>query len=166
MVTTTEEAESAELFPQSVQEPLLRFPFSHYLANPCGVGPVAPHLSIHRPINVNETSENVTIMRIISADEPLDVQSRRFVANFQERYSHRRNISSEERLIIDRELHLVFHESRNLIGQIYSTTAIPNCNGIRLQSLGDVAPIVSSTVTVAGCPIITSDDDVLLSLSG
>jgi hypothetical protein len=138
------------------QEPLLRFPFAQFLANPCGIG--SPQVTtatvgraapiIHRS-DVDDTEEQ-TVLRVLSISESIEIQSRRFVSDFEDRYPHRWNITDDERNVIDRELYLVFQEARHLMGQIYSTTAVPNCQGVQLHSLsvGDPLSIWTPGVSV------------------
>jgi len=95
--------------PRDVQEALLGLPFAQYLANPCGIGSTSQSSSR----SVRPTGEST---------EPLDVQSRRFVAAFADRYAHHHNVSNEAHNSIARELHLVFREARHLIHQIHAMT--------------------------------------------
>lgn len=143
-------------------EPLLRFPFIHSLANPCGFAlnstssfPTIQSWLTERQVNHLETTPaplgNLRPVDL-SGESTLAQQSLAFLAPFREilsvpngpRYSGVK-YSSEDQRSLTEELKLVTSEAGHLIRRIYSPSGLHRCGGFHLQSLPQEDFIVSPT---------------------
>ena len=102
------------------QEPLLRFPFATYLANPCGStsisGAISPML---RMTDVPMDRLNLPSMRTLAPGVSIATHSFSFLSNFQDRYVPSLNYTKDDRRAIGQEFFTVLNEARNLVQRIY-----------------------------------------------
>ncbi|XP_057380191.1 uncharacterized protein LOC130702524 [Daphnia carinata] len=143
-------------------EPLLRFPFIHSLANPCGFAlnsnssfPTIQSWLTERHVNHYETTPaplgNLRTLDL-SGESTLAQQSLAFLIPFREvlsapngsRYSGVK-YSSEDQRSLTEELKLVVTEAGHLIRRIYAPSGLHKCGGFQLQSLPQEDLIVSPT---------------------
>lgn len=118
---------------QSV-EPLLRFPFANFLANPCGTMAASPTLNptqpswpgivTERPIsrhvdsNIEEIAQPAPLRPLATDGTSLDEQTLGFLGPLRDRYINR-NYTSEERSALAQEFQLVVLEATHLARHIY-----------------------------------------------
>lgn len=106
--------------PTVSREPLLRFPFVHYLVNPCGL------VSANSPVLTVSGSppyrQELQPMRTLSDDVPVDVRSHQFLSDFRDFYTSARNDTAEKRDALIQEFWLVVNEARQLARRVYPLT--------------------------------------------
>lgn len=122
---------------QVTVEPLLRFPFANFLANPCGFMAVSPTMNpalgnwpgmvTERPVDRQHLDapldDTVTPapLRALADGTSLAEQALDFLAPLRDRYSGR-NYSTEERTALAQELQIVMLEAKHLARHIYPPT--------------------------------------------
>ena len=122
---------------QVTVEPLLRFPFANFLANPCGFMAVSPTMNpalgnwpgmvTERPVDRQhiDASLDDTVtpapLRALADGASLAQQALEFLAPLRDRYSGR-NYSAEERAALAQELQIVMLEAKHLARHIYPPT--------------------------------------------
>ena len=116
-------------------DPLFRFPFANFLANPCAFSSPAESFNqalMNRPVIVSR-SPNSLMIRLIDPSEQiypsspnalsleataLSQQALELLNPFRDRYSGR-NYTTEERQIVSQELNLALHETKHFNRRIY-----------------------------------------------
>ena len=122
---------------QQTVEPLLRFPFANFLANPCGVmaststmnptqstwpGIVTERSSIPFDAISEQEQSTPAPLRALSMDGlTLAQQTLGFLGPLRDRYTNR-NYTREERSALAQEFHLVVLEALHLVRHIYPPT--------------------------------------------
>ncbi len=118
---------------QQTVEPLLRFPFANFLANPCGVmaststmnptqsswpGIVTERSATSYDSTVEEQSTPAPLRAVPTDGSTLAQQTLGFLGPLRDRYTNR-NYTREERSALAQEFHLVVLEAIHLARHIY-----------------------------------------------
>ena len=111
----------------SLTEPLIRFPFADFLANPCGY--MSSSMAEMNPSLVNwsgivtapsvdhkKDDSSLTPMRVLATNgTPLVQQVRDFLFPLMDRYIFYRNHTAEEHIALTQELQLAILEARHYV---------------------------------------------------
>lgn len=107
-------------------ETLLRFPFTTFLANPCGFmaaqlteSKTRPSTSLENHYNTDSGDDYLlSPLRLLATTGPISQQTLQFLDPIRERYAHR-NYTTDERATAIQEFLLILQESKHINRHIF-----------------------------------------------